>query len=138
MKFRGLVDLQLKAFDYAILEKYQSYLHKTMRKMDFQVIRTWSTPYQELELEALIDKSAAIDSSTKIKIYERNIQVKDPQLHRLPLLIDIVHLTSPSGVSFNVIKHTAQEEDRIHFRDSVLESLKEELQELKDTPLIGV
>lgn len=125
-------------YDYAVLEKYQSYIHKRMRKMNFQVVKAWSTPHQELEMETLIDKSTAIESCHRIKVYERNIQFKDPDVNRLPLLVDTVHLTSPSGVYFNVIKHSKFEEDRIHFRDSVLESLKEELQELKDTPLIGV
>lgn len=133
-----LLDLQIKGYDFVVLEKYQGYLHKTMKKMDFQVVKAWSAPHQELQLETLGDRTTAVENSYKIKIYERNIQMKDALVTKLPLLIDIIHMTSPPGVSFSIHRHTSADEDRLYFRDSVLEKLKEDLQELKDTPLIGV
>lgn len=136
--YYDLLNLQLKGYDYVVLEKYQSYVHKTMRKMNFNVVDAWSMPHQDLELETLVDKSTAIEHLYRIKIYERNIQIKDALVTKLPLLIDIINITSPPGVSFNIVRHTEEEENRRYFRDSVLENLKNELQELKDTPVIGV
>lgn len=136
--YYDLLDLQLKGYDFVVLEKYQSYIHKTMKKMDFKVVRAWAVPYQELQLENLSDRSTAVEHEYKIKIYERNIQMQDALVTKLPLLIDIINITSPPGVSFSIHRHTSELEDKIYFRDSVLENLREELQELKDTPLIGV
>lgn len=133
-----LLDLQIKGYDYVVLEKYQSYLHKTMKKMNFEVTKAWSVPHQELQLENLGDRSTVIETSYKIKIYERNLQMKDAHSTKLPILIDLINMTSPPGVSFSIIRHSDAEDDKIYFRDSVLEKLKEDLQELKDTPLIGV
>lgn len=136
--YYDLLNLQIKGYDFVVLEKYQGYLHKTMKRMDFNVVKAWSAPHQELQLENLGDKTTAIETIYKIKIYERNIQMKDALVTKLPLLIDIINITSPPGVSFSIHRHTLADEDRLYFRDSVLEKLKEELEELKDTPLIGV
>lgn len=135
--FYELVNLQLKGYDFVVLEKYQSYLHKTMRKMNINVVNAWSAPHQDILIENLGDKSTAVEHSHKIKIYERNIQMKEALVTKLPILIDIIHMTKPPGVSFNIHEHTSEDEDRIYFKDSVLEKLREELQELKETPLIG-
>jgi large subunit ribosomal protein L48 len=136
--FYELLDLQLKGYDYVVLEKYQSYVHKTMTRLGFEVTDAWSAPCKELDLSLLGDKSTAVESNYKIKIYERNIQMKNALVTKLPMLIDIIHMTSPPGVSFNINRHTAADEERLYYRDSVLEKLKQDLQELKDTPLIGV
>lgn len=136
--FYDLLNLQLKGYDFVVLEKYQSYLHRTMNKMDFKVIKAWSVPHQELQLENLADRSSAVENTYTIKIYERNIQMKEALVTKLPLLIDIIHMTSPPGVSFSIHRHTSADEDKIYFKDSVLENFKVELQELEDTPLIGV
>lgn len=133
-----LLDLQIKGYDFAILEKYQSYLHRTMKRLDIHVTNCWSAPHQELHIETLRDFTTAVDSTYKLKIYERNLQMKDTLVTKLPLLIDIINMTSPPGVSFSIHQHSSFDEDRLYFRDSVLEKLKEDLQELKDTPLIGV
>lgn len=135
--FYELVNLQLKGYDFVVLEKYQSYLHRTMQKMDFKVVNAWSAPHQDLLIENLADRSTAIEHSNKIKIYERNIQMKEALVTKLPLLIDIIHMTMPPGVSFNIRRHSTEDGDRIYFKDSVLEKYREELQELRDTPLIG-
>lgn len=132
-----LLNLQLKGYDFAVLEKYQSYLHKTMTRLEFEVTDAWSAPCSELDLSILGDRSTAVESNYKIKIYERNIQMKNALVTKLPILIDIINMTSPPGVSFNIDRHTKDAEERLYFKDSVLEKLKEELQEYKDTPLIG-
>lgn len=135
--YYDLLNLKLKGYDYVILEKYQSYLHKTMKKMNFKVVDAWSIPHQDFQLDALGDKSNYVEASNKIKIYGRNIQIKEALVTKLPILIDIINMTSPPGVSFSIDRHSKADEDSLYIRDSVLEQLKEELQELKDTPLIG-
>lgn len=132
-----LLNLSIRGYDYVILEKYQSYLHKTMRKMQFKVVQTWATPQQECRYDIMKEESSGIVYSDKLVIYERNIQMKDALVTKLPVLIDLVTMTLPPGVWFNVDRHSKEAEDRRYFRDSTLEKLKEELQELKDTPIIG-
>lgn len=133
-----LLNVQLRGYDYVVLEKYQSYLHRTMNKLKFEVVKAWAAPHQELQLEILGNETSAVETSYKIKIYERNIQMRNALVTKLPILVDIISITSPPGVSFNIDRHTDADEDRLYFKDSVLENLKKELQELKDTPLIGV
>lgn len=132
-----LLDLQIKGYDFAVLEKYQSYLHRTMKKMDITVTNGWSAPHQEIQVETLRELTTAVDNTYTLKIYERNLQMKDALVTKLSLLIDIIHMTSPPGVSFSIHRHSVADEDRLYFKDSVLEKLKQDLQELKDTPLIG-
>lgn len=135
--FYELLNLQLKGYDYAVLEKYQGYLHKTMTRLQIEVTNAWSAPCKELDLSVLGDRSTAVESNYKIKIYERNLQMKNALVTKLPILIEIINMTSPPGVSFNIKQHTLEDEERLYFKDSVLEKLKKDLQELQETPLIG-
>jgi len=133
-----LLNLQLKGYDYTVLQKYQGYLHKTMaKKLDINVTQSWPIQHQELKVDNLEPRSSAIEKSFKLNIYERNIQMKDLLVTRLSILIELIHSTLPPGVTFSIDHHKQEDEDRRYFRDSVLENLKKELQELKDTPLIG-
>lgn len=132
-----LLNLSIRGYDFVVLEKYQSYLHKTMRKMDFKIVQTWATPQQGCRYDLLQDESSGIARSDNLVTYERNLQMKDALVTKLPILIDLVNMTLPPGVWFNVDRHSEEAEDRRYFRDSTLEKLKEELQELKDTPIIG-
>lgn len=136
--FYDLLDLEIKGYDYVALERYQSYLHKTMIKMGFIITKAWSSPHQDLIVETFKERSAAKDTSYTIKIYERNLQIKEATVTKLPILIEVINSTMPPGVSFHLNRHTKANEDKLYYKDSVLEKLKEDLQELKDTPLIGV
>lgn len=135
--YYSLLDVQLKGYDFVVLERYQSYLHKTMKRLEFNVVKTWSAPYQELKLENLAQFSSGVETVQSIKIYERNIQIKYALVTKLPILIDLIHTTSPPGVSFSIDRHTKEADNKLYFRDSVLEKYEEELRELKETPLIG-
>lgn len=136
--YYDLLNLQLRAYDYAILEKYQSFLHKTMTKnLGVEITDAWSLPHQDLNVESLVDRSNAVESSYKLKIFERNIQLKNALITKIPILIDLIHYSLPPGVNFSIDRHTQTDEDKRYFKDSILENLKVELQELKDTPLIG-
>lgn len=132
------LNLSLTGYDFVVLEKYQSYVNKKMNQMKIEVINAWSVPCKELQFDILADRSTAIESTYKIKIYQRNIGMKDALVTKLPLLIDLLHSTSPPGVTFSIDRHTPADEERLYFKNSALDKLKEELQELKDTPLIGV
>lgn len=133
-----LLNVNIKGHDYVILEKYQSYIHKMMLKLNFEIVKTWSVPQRDLEFESLAHQSTATESSVRLSIHQRNLQVKDALVTKLPILIDAMHMTLPPGVSFSINHHIPSDEDILYYRDSRLESAKEELQELKDTPLIGV
>lgn len=132
-----LLNLQLRGYDFVVLEKYQSYLHNMMTKMNIKVVKAWSAPHQELQMQLLGDRNTSIEQEYRLKIYERNIQMKDALVTKLPLLIDLINITSPPGVSFSIDRHTEAEDNRLCFKDSILENLKAELEELKETPLIG-
>lgn len=135
--FYELLSLQLKSYDFAVLEKYQSYIHRRMNKMSFNVINSCSVPCREIQVDLLTDRSTAIETSYNLKIYERNIIMKNALVTKLPILIDILHYTTPPGITFTIDRHTPADEDRLYFKDTVLEKLKVEFEELKETPLIG-
>lgn len=132
------LNLQLRGYDFVILEKYQSHLHRFMlNKIHMITSSTWSTPHQEIKLDVLIDKSTAIDFTTNLRIYERNIQIKNALITKLPILLDYIHSTIPPGITFSIDRSSETDEKKLYFRDSVLDNLKVELQELLETPLIG-
>lgn len=135
--YYDLLNVQLKGYDFVVLEKYQSYVHRTMKKLGFQVTNSWATPCQEFQYEILGRNTTAVETTDKIKIYERNIQTRNALTTKLPILIDIMNITLPPSVMFNIDRHNEIDEDKRYFRDSVLENCLKELKELNDTPLIG-
>lgn len=135
--YYNLVNLTIRGYDFALLEKYQSYVHKTLKRLDFKVTKSWASPYQELQLESLAHASSVVESVTRVKVYERNLQMKNALVTHLSLLIDILTMTTPKGVTFSLEEHNPSFDDKIYFKDSILEGLYAELEELKNTTLIG-
>ena len=130
--FYDKLNLTLKGYDFVVLEKYQSYLNKAMtRKFDIKSTSAWSAPHQDLHHENLVDRSTAIDTTFMLRMYERNIQMEKALTTQLPILIEFIHATLPPGVTFSIDRHTKFDEDRLYFRDSVLEKLKEDQKSIR-------
>lgn len=129
------LNLQLKGYDFTVLEKYQSYLHRVMNGMKFNVINAYSGPHHDIQLDILAHRSTAINQTHKLKLYERNIMMKSALTTKLNILIDYIHATSPPGVTFTISEDV--DDKYLYFKDSVLEKYKEELRELEETPIIG-
>lgn len=71
------INIQLKGYDYPILESYQKLLHNLLKNMDVNVEDCWAIPAQEFVINTYKPKSEEVNAGYKLKIYERNIQMTD-------------------------------------------------------------
>lgn len=91
------VNIQIKGYDFPVLESYQRFLHRTAQSLDLDVTDryesyfaialdistnqiifcsfSWATPSQHMFVTKLKPQSTTVDGEFNLRIYERNIQV---------------------------------------------------------------
>lgn len=71
------LDIQLKGYDYPILENYQTFVHKMAENMNIDVEDSWALPAQTLQISKYKPRSEVVECVYKLKVYERLIKIKD-------------------------------------------------------------
>lgn len=71
------LNIQMRGFDFAVLENYQKIVDNVARNMDINVEDAWATPAQELQITTYKRNSEIVDSKYLLKNYERTVQVTD-------------------------------------------------------------
>lgn len=71
------IDIQMRGFDYTILESYQKLLHRIANNMDINVEDAWAIPAQHLQIATYKPNSEILDSRYLLKNYERIVQITD-------------------------------------------------------------
>ncbi|KAL4702279.1 hypothetical protein ACJJTC_018593 [Scirpophaga incertulas] len=71
------LNLQLKGYDFTLLEACQSQIHRYAEVMGIQVDECWATPAQQIKVQRFKPGGTVVDSEYLLNVYERNIQVVD-------------------------------------------------------------
>lgn len=71
------LNIQLRGYDFAILESYQKLVHNIAKNMDVNVEDGWATPAQDLQISTYKPNSEIVASQYQLKRYERTVQVTD-------------------------------------------------------------
>ncbi|XP_023012954.1 mitochondrial ribosomal protein L48 [Leptinotarsa decemlineata] len=124
------INIQLRGYDYAILENYQKFIHNILKNMEVNVEDCWATPAQHMHISTYKPKSEVINAQYKLKIYERTVQITDVSSLQLPLVLRTVEASLPAGVSVEVRPHEEADEEVRYVPDKELHSLKQELDDL--------
>lgn len=69
------LNIQLKGYDYPVLENYQKFVHKLLKSFEINVEEGWGAPPAHSHILRYKPKSSVIDSDYKLRLFERNIQV---------------------------------------------------------------
>lgn len=72
-----ILNIQMRGYDYAILESYQKLVHRIATNMDINVDDAWATPAQHLQIVTYKPNTEIVDSKYSLKNYERTVQVTD-------------------------------------------------------------
>lgn len=70
------LNIQLRGYDYPILENYQKFVHKIADNMDIDVDDAWAVPGQTLNISTYKPQSEVVKSQYKLSVYERMIQIR--------------------------------------------------------------
>ncbi|XP_036328689.1 39S ribosomal protein L48, mitochondrial [Rhagoletis pomonella] len=121
------LDVQIKGYDYPILESYQRYLHSIAEYLDIDVSDCYALPPQTTKVQRLRPNSAIVDAEYRLTVYERNLQINDVNAPIYPVFLRIAQAALPAGVQLSVQEHSEELEERRYVPDRDLLDLKAEL-----------
>ncbi|CAD0199828.1 unnamed protein product [Chrysodeixis includens] len=124
------LNLQLKGYDFALLEACQSQIHKYAEVMGIQVDESWATPAQQLKVQRYKPKGTAVDAEYQLNVYERNVQVTDVPAWALGTLLRVARAVLPEGCTLHVHEHAIEHEEIRYVPDNQLLELKQQLQDM--------
>ncbi|XP_030749832.1 uncharacterized protein LOC115877703 [Sitophilus oryzae] len=124
------LNIQVRGYDYPVLENYQKYLHNIINNMDINVEDAWAVPAQVMKITTYKPQSEVVDGQYELKTYERVIQVTDISTVQLPLLLRVIEASTPAGVTIDVAVHDEYHDKARYVPDSQLKALQQELVDL--------
>ncbi|KAI8422288.1 hypothetical protein MSG28_006169 [Choristoneura fumiferana] len=122
------LNLQIKGYDFALLEACQSQIHRYAEVMGLQVDDSWATPAKQLKVQRFKPNSTVVDAEYSLNVYERNVQVVDVPAWALGTLLRVSRAVLPEGCSLNVHEHTIDHEEVRYVPDNQLLDLKQQLE----------
>ncbi|KAJ9585725.1 hypothetical protein L9F63_002515, partial [Diploptera punctata] len=124
------LNLQIRGYDFPVLENFQRYVHKIAKNMDIEIEDGWAVPPQYLQVQRFKPQSTVIDSEYKMAVYERNIQVVELPSTVGEIFFEVLQTALPEGVTLTVHEHTEEQEENRYIPDNELIELKTKLEEL--------
>nr|XP_026485480.1 39S ribosomal protein L48, mitochondrial [Vanessa tameamea] len=121
------LNLQIKGYDFVLLESCQKEIHRYAEVMGIQVEESWATPAQQLNVQRFKPGSTAVESDYHLKIYERNVQVVDVPAWSLGTLLRVSRALLPEGCTLSVHEHAPEHEEVRYVPDNELIELKQQL-----------
>ncbi|KAJ8721505.1 hypothetical protein PYW07_002280 [Mythimna separata] len=124
------LNLQLKGYDFALLEACQSQIHRYAEVMGIQVDECWATPAQQLKVQQFKSGGTAIEAEYNLNVYERNVQVTDVPAWALGTLLRVSRAVLPEGCTLRVHEHEIAHEEVRYVPDNQLIELKQQLEDM--------
>nr|CAG4651534.1 EOG090X0MUO [Simocephalus serrulatus]SVE94665.1 EOG090X0MUO [Simocephalus serrulatus] len=124
------LNVQIKSYDFTILEKFSGYIHKTAENMGLEVEDCWATPCKKYKIQNYKPFSTQTDSVYQLNLYERNVQIVDLPTTIAPIFFHIIQAALPEGVRLNIKHHDVADEELRYVPDLELKQLKDELDAL--------
>lgn len=121
------INIQMKSYNFDILESYQSFVNKTAENMGVDVPETWATPAKSHKVSTFIEGSTRVKSEVNMNMFERNCQVVNLRTVDAPILIDTIRAALPQSVHLTFHEHQVEFEEERWIPDPFINSLREEL-----------
>ncbi|KAF2366541.1 Ribosomal protein S10 domain [Trinorchestia longiramus] len=131
-----LVNIQVKGYDFSVLQGYQAWAARVVQTMNLNISDAWASPCKKLEITRLMPKSSKVDDLFKLNIYERNVQVSNLPSPVLPILLEVLQAGLPEGVDLYVDHHSQEADQTRYVPNKELKELKQELAEVRDPSLV--
>ncbi|XP_054724867.1 39S ribosomal protein L48, mitochondrial-like [Uloborus diversus] len=129
----NLLNIQMKCYDFTVLEHYAKHVHKVALNMDIDVIDAWATPHEAWKITNKETGTTKVTTEYLLNMYERNIQVKNLAAYSAPLFFEVIQSSLPVGLSVSIHPHEDKYQEIRYIPDFELISLKTLLKELTET-----
>ncbi|KAH8377039.1 hypothetical protein KR093_002936, partial [Drosophila rubida] len=124
------LNVQIKGYDYPLLESYQRFLHNVAEYLDLDVSDCYALPPQQTQVQRLRPNSTVVEADYKLTTYERNLQLNNVDAPLYPQFLRIAQAALPEGVHLKVAEHTDESDERRYVPDKDLLDLKAELERM--------
>ncbi|XP_037958126.1 39S ribosomal protein L48, mitochondrial [Teleopsis dalmanni] len=125
------LNVQIKGYDYPLLESYQRYLHSLTEYLDIDVSDCYALPPQHTKVHRLRPNSAVVEAEYRLTLYERNLQLNYVDSPLYPTFLRLAQAALPEGVQLQINEHTDEMEERRYVPDKDLLELKAELERIQ-------
>lgn len=126
------LNIQLKGYNFDVLEQFQSWVHRIAENMGVDVSNAWATPAQTLSVTTYQEGGVRPKDTYQVHLYERNVQVTNLRSVDATILIDLIQRGLPEGVQFALHEHSVEAEERRWIADPFIDSLRKELSESQE------
>jgi len=133
--FYDFVNIQVKGYDYVVLEEYVKFIQKTAKHLKLNMHDFWGVPAVSMKQDNYQPASQLISSTETVKIHERTVQLKQITCKDCSILIEAVQAGKPPLVSLKVSQHDSDDEEWRYIPDMMLKGFEQELVELQDQPV---
>jgi len=123
------LNIQLKGYNFDVLEEYQSWVHRMAENMGIDVSLAWATPAQSLDLTTYHVGGIRPKDTFNVQLYERNVQVANLRSIDAPVLLDVIQKALPEGVTLRIAEHTVEAAEARWIADPFIDQLRSELAE---------
>lgn len=121
------LNIQIKGYNFDILESTQSYIHNLAENMGIDVEDAWATPAKSYQLTTYIEGGTRPKDVYNVNLYERNVHIVGLRSIDAPILIDTIRTALPEGVTLSVHEHTRDMAEERWISDPFIDSLRSEL-----------
>jgi len=126
------LNIQMKGYDFAVLEKFAKYVHNTADRVGLEVEDSWATPCKNFKVTKLKPESVTVETEYFLNLYERNVQIVEVPATLLPIFVNIVEASIPAGVTMRVHPHLPEHTENRYVPDLQLKELKTQLQDMRE------
>ncbi|XP_029836128.1 39S ribosomal protein L48, mitochondrial [Ixodes scapularis] len=132
--YDGLVNVQLKGYDFTVLENNAKKVAKIAALLGIRVSECWATPLESFAASTYKPQSTTVEDTYKLNVYERNVQVSLLSGVVAPIFLEAVQSSLAEGVRLSVHPHLPEHEEIRYVPDLELEELQRQLDEIVNPP----
>ena len=88
------LNIQIKGYNFSVLESLQSYIHNLAENMGIDVETAWATPAKTFQMTTFVEGGIRPKDTYNVNLYERNVQVVGMRSVDAPILIHRHHQDS--------------------------------------------
>jgi large subunit ribosomal protein L48 len=132
------LNIQLKGYNFDVLEQFQSWVHRLAENMGVDVPSAWATPAQSLVITTFQEGGLRPKDSYNVYLYERNVKVVNLRSVDASTLIDVIQRALPEGVQFSLHEHSVEAEELRWIADPFIDKLRTELSDSQEEMEAGM
>ncbi|KAK2720728.1 uncharacterized protein LOC136036698 [Artemia franciscana] len=128
--YTGILNIQLKSYDFTVLERFSSFVHRISENIGVDVLDVWATPSKAIDVVTFQKNSHIQQDKYHLKEYERNVQIDSIPASLLSVLMEVIHTSLPESVKLSIHSHEHQYDEIRFVPDLELKALRQELDEI--------